>query len=501
MEPKSHKVKVLQVCNIAPPPLSVSKYSTLPLTLFDLPYLIRPPAELLLFYTLQPIDHDYFLGTIVHKIKHSLSLTLQHWYPLSGTLSWPPQSNKPIITYNNGDSVRLTVAESSADFDHLSTSNYAKNVDELHHLMPQLMSINYSKKQVIPLLALQITLFPHKGVCIGVISNHAAMDGRAVSLFLTSWASVCRLGNEPAPSVSLLPTFDRQTIKDPNGLEKMYLEGLIRFVRSKSMSENDCNNWLLVSMSHKVSENSLMATFDLTNADIERLRRYWTLACKSTEIVLKSSSEGKEGHEAKPIKVSRFVLACAFTWICLTKTSYQHDEQAVVTSSSSTRDEQTSIVFLVDCRGRTDPPIPPTYIGNCCVPMKVSAKVLDIVSHENGIVVAVDCIVKAMRGLSVAVANDPELRLSRTLNTSPNYRTWSIAGSPQFGFCKIDFGFGRPKKFEFLSMARTGSILFSDSGNEGVAMEIGLVRRKQEMDSFAHQYFKGLHDLVCKSSL
>ncbi|KAK9155977.1 hypothetical protein Sjap_003457 [Stephania japonica] len=474
------EVKILQVFNITPPPRSVSsKCSTLPLTFFDLPYLIRPPAEILFFYTLQSIDYHYFIGTIVPKIKHSLSLTLQHWYPLSGTLSWPPQSNKPIITYNNGDSTRLTVAESNANFDHLSSNNYARHVDDLHPLVPQLISTK-SKKQV-PLLASQVTLFPHKGVCVGIVCNHATMDGRAVSLFLNSWSSVCRLGNE-APSFSLLPSFDRETVKDPNGLEKLYLEGLIRLIRSKAMSENDCNNWLLVSKSHEVSEKAVMATFDLSKADIERLKRR-TLACKS----------------AKPIKLSRFVLACAFTWICLTKTSYQHEQVVMSSSSSSTHDEQTSIVFLVDCRGRTDPPIPPTYIGNCCVPIKVSAKVFDIVS-ENGIVVAVDCIVKAMRGLSVAVANDPELRLSRTLNTGPN-RTCSIAGSPQFGFNKVDFGFGRPKKFEFVSMARTGSILFSDSNNEGVEMEIGLVRSKQEMDSFAHQYFKGLHDLVCKSSL
>ncbi|KAK9139584.1 hypothetical protein Scep_009265 [Stephania cephalantha] len=444
MEPMLHNVKVLQVCNIAPPHLSVSN-TTLPLTFFDLPYLIRSPSELILFYELQAIDDLYFMDTIVTKIKHSLSHTLKHFYPLSGTLSWPPESNKPIMTYTDGDSVRLTVAESNGNFNHLS-SIYARNADELQPLVPQLISD--SKKQV-PLLAVQVTLFPHSGVSIGITTHHAVMDGRAASLFITSWASVCRLSNEAPlssqePSTLLssasFPFFDRDVVKDPNGLENLYLEALIKLIRSKNMSENNCDDWLLVSKSQKVSENAITATFELTNTDFERLKR-WVMACKSEEL----------GDQQKPIQLSRFVLACAYTWVCLAKAS------SSISSTVHDDEELASIVFVVDCRSRTDPPIPPTYFGNCCVPIKVSAKREDIVG-KNGIVVAVDCILKEMRGISVAVHNCPELRLSRTLNTGSN-RVYSIAGSPQFGFYKIDFGFGKPKKIELASIARTGSIL------------------------------------------
>ncbi|KAG9146105.1 hypothetical protein Leryth_015897 [Lithospermum erythrorhizon] len=50
--------------------------------------------------------------------------------------------------------------------------------------------------KIVPLLALQVTLFPEKGICIGYAFQHVAGDGSSMHAFINSWASICRLGEK-----------------------------------------------------------------------------------------------------------------------------------------------------------------------------------------------------------------------------------------------------------------------------------------------------------------
>ncbi|KAK9139565.1 hypothetical protein Scep_009246 [Stephania cephalantha] len=414
---KPHKVlslRVLEICQVAPaPPLSVTKAS-LPLTHFDLPLLLRAPPELLLFYNLPNIKITKFMHSILPQLKHSLSLTLQHFYLLAGNLVWPLESNQPAIEYLVGDSVTLTVAESNDDFDHLS-GYHARDVKQFQHLVPGLTllgnpnSPNKHLDKAVPLIALQITLFPNSGICLGFTVLHAGYDGRVAMMFFKSWASVSRLGNTSMVSQdpSLLPFLDRSVVKDiiSIGFQKVCLEHLVKFIQSKSMSEFDCNNW--------------------------------------------STSGGDE----------------------------------VV----------SSISFAADCRSRLDPPIPPTYFGNCVIFVEVNANREDIVG-EDGIVVALDAIMKEVRGLGDEVIRNLEGKLVDMVSKGPR-RFDAIVGSTRFGAYKLDFGWGKPKKVEFATVARTGAIFFVDSRNgddDKDGIEISLARCMEEMDAFALSFLEGL---------
>ncbi|KAM6561998.1 hypothetical protein CsatB_021996 [Cannabis sativa] len=111
--------KILELSHVAPYSVTTTTNFTLPLTSFDINWFKFPPVQTLFFYSL-PKDTTFFINSLLPKLKHSLSLTLQHFLPLAGKLTWPQHSPKPIALYTPGDVVSLSIAESNADFDTLS---------------------------------------------------------------------------------------------------------------------------------------------------------------------------------------------------------------------------------------------------------------------------------------------------------------------------------------------------------------------------------------------
>ncbi|CAL9018584.1 unnamed protein product [Prunus brigantina] len=114
-------------------------------TFFDLFWLRFPPFQLIFFYELPPSSHStpLFFDSILPKLKASLSLTLQHFLPLAGSLTWPQTSHKPLLNYVQGDAVSLTIAHYSNDhradyFDHLSSCNEFVEAIKYHPLVPKL---------------------------------------------------------------------------------------------------------------------------------------------------------------------------------------------------------------------------------------------------------------------------------------------------------------------------------------------------------------------------
>ncbi|XP_021297806.1 phenolic glucoside malonyltransferase 1-like [Herrania umbratica] len=232
-------MKILEFTRIKPSsdsPKSAAELS-LPLTFFDTFWFKLPPVERLFFYQLSNSTPAYFNSVILPKLKHSLSLTLLHYLPLAGNLKWPSTSPKPIILYTPNDGVSLTVAESAADFNLLSSNGIYEAV-ELHPLTPELITSDDSASTI----ALQITLFPNMGFCIGITAHHAVLDGKATTLFMKSWAYLCNQGyteHSPLPP-ELTPFLDRSVIKDVTGLhlDMLYLNQWLASIGSDSDTNN-----------------------------------------------------------------------------------------------------------------------------------------------------------------------------------------------------------------------------------------------------------------------
>ncbi|XP_050379970.1 phenolic glucoside malonyltransferase 2-like [Argentina anserina] len=445
-------VKIVEVCRVTPqraPSISAAPENQhLPLTFFDLLWLRFIPVERLYFYKTS------FTDSVLPKLKTSLSLTLQHFTPLAGNLTWPKESIKPVLSYVQGDAVSLTVAESDADFDHLSTSDFLASQD-LSPLVPQL---NVSHDQAAA-MALQITVFPKRGFSIGTVMHHSVLDGKTSTSFVKAWALICKHEEAQVLPSSLTPFYDRRVVKDPAGLGELY--SLQQQHKDGRTDDRSLSNGS-IGKAPKAPEDLVRGSFEFTSAFIQRLRAHVTKTAFDSSLHL-----------------STFSLVCAYTWVCMVK-------------AEEIKGEKTVLIFGVDSRSRLDPPIPATYFGNCVVGRVTVAETKGLLGRD-GFVVAVRAIAEAVRSLEKGVLNGAENWVSKFLDFSVYDRIYSIAGSHRFEIYDTDFGWGKPKRYEVIFIDKTRAISLSDCKNGCGGVEVGLVLKKECMKAFDSLFASVVH--------
>ncbi|KAA8526441.1 hypothetical protein F0562_008356 [Nyssa sinensis] len=442
--PFPHTVKLLEHCQISPPPGSVPQTS-LPLTFFDIPWLLFSPSQPLFFYEF-PHSTAHFTTTILPNLKHSLSLTLQHFFPFAGNLSTPPQPTKPRLLYTDGDSVSLTIAESAADFTNLS-GHHPRDVRDFHHLVPQLPPCVSSDPHVHPLLALQFTVFPKRGICLGFTFRNVLADGRTFNRFIKSWASIYRMKlNLDSP-----PFFDRSMINDPNELEPVLLK-----------------EWRKLEKSQKEAmatglEDMTRATFVVGRPEMDKLKQ-WILT-RSNKL-----------FGSYPLLLSPYVLTCAFVWVCLIK--------AQGTDIGNAREDPLHYFgFIAGGITRLDFPVPTTYFGNC-VSFGRSAAKRNELTGEDGIAVAGKAIGDAIKKLNERVLGDAENWISDWQELFGSEHNVTVTGSPKLDLYELDFGWGRPRKIEEISIDGTRAVSLTESRDVEGGIEVGLALSRAKMDAF-----------------
>ncbi|KAI3470283.1 hypothetical protein Pfo_026946 [Paulownia fortunei] len=285
---------VLEHSKISPPPDSVPEFS-LPIVFFDMVWYDFQANQSVLFFQF-PCSKSHFLDTIVPDLKSSLSLALSHFLPLAGNIIHPlTPGNKPILRFESGDSVSFIISESSADFNHL-TGNHPRVCDEFYAFAPHLPPATRSENSITcPVLALQVTLFPGQGLCIGFITHHAVAD-----------ASNC------------LPFYDRKTVTNLNGLDSIYWDLIVEF--SSPVEPPPV----------KLPFNKLRETFVLKKEEIQELKNL--VLAKFPGVAYLSS----------------FTVMCALVWVCSAKSAAPGGEEVA-------EDEPEYFGFVADCRGRLKP--------------------------------------------------------------------------------------------------------------------------------------------------
>ncbi|CAJ1947170.1 unnamed protein product [Sphenostylis stenocarpa] len=424
--------------------------TSLPLTFFDLLWLRLPPVKCLYFY---PFPHPIssFLHPLLPSLKHSLSLTLQHFLPFAGTLTWPSHSPKPIINYLPGDTVSFTVAESNQNFNHLSS--HLCEASQRHGLGPDL-AISHDKAS---LLAVQVTVFPNAGFCIGINAHHAAFDGKTITMFMRSWAYMCsnlQNPNTPTPTPSLpphlTPFFDRSLISEPSGISEVYTD---TWMNHNGSTNRSLKPWEFVC---EKPSDGLKGLFELTPSQILKLKQH---------------ANSKVTVNVHP---STFSVTCAYVLACLIKVR-------------QVKKDTVDFIFYIDCRSRLDPPIPATYFGNCVAKQMVVALTKELVGND-GFICALEGISEALnRVKDEGVLNGAERWVS-DMNELLEGRI-STAGSPRFEFYDIDFGWGRPKKVDMALIDETGTISLNESRDIRGGIEIGLVLNKREMKILYYPFY------------
>ncbi|KAL3618105.1 hypothetical protein CASFOL_038426 [Castilleja foliolosa] len=211
-------VKIIEQCQITPSSGAPSE-QILKLLHMDMIFLYIPNIlKTLIFYSF-PCSESHFLDKIVPNLKTSLSITLKHFPPMAGKIVI--DNGMPVSRYIAGqDSFPLTVAVSYSDLVNL-TGHHPKDAPLLHDFAPRLDEA-LSPVTKLTVAAIQVTLFPNQGVCIGLTRNHAICDGATIVRFLEMWASINKFEGDESGFVALgqkyLPFYDRGIVRDGDRL-------------------------------------------------------------------------------------------------------------------------------------------------------------------------------------------------------------------------------------------------------------------------------------------
>ncbi|KAG5579232.1 hypothetical protein H5410_049859 [Solanum commersonii] len=452
---------LIEQCQVAPPPHGSVTELTLPLTYFDHRWFSFGYMRRILFYKL-PISKLDFVQTIIPTLKHSLSLTLKHYTPLAGNIAHPLNSSGyPELRYVAGDSVSVTFTETDMDFNHL-IGNHHRNAKDFYPFIPQLAQPKDAPGvKLVPILAIQVTLFPNLGISVGFSNHHVACDGNTIVKFIRTWGLHNKFGgDEQCLENEFIPFYDRSVIKDP------YEQGTIIWDEMK--------------------QNMPEIGDIIVTPPLDRVRGTFIIE-RDNIVKLKNLILSRRPNLSY---VTSFTITCAYIWTCLIKSKFAIEEEMI--------DENVMEIFgcVADCRSRLNPPLPQSYFGNCLVTIASKASRVDLVGKE-GFIIAVEVIGEAIK----KQMKDEELILNcswyREFCAANMKQTVTIAGSPKFNLYDVDFGWGRPEKIEFISIDNSSGISMSiskykDSDGD---LEVGLSLPKIRMSAFAAIFDHGLNFL------
>ncbi|KAI7725132.1 hypothetical protein M8C21_007960 [Ambrosia artemisiifolia] len=443
---------VLEQTNLSPPAATVGD-RVLPLNFFDFLWLRQPPIHNLFFYELS-ITQTHFIENIIPNLKHSLPITLQYFFPFAGNLIvFPSCTQKPEIRYVEGDSVVVTFAESNLNFNEL-IANHPRDCELFYHLIPQLgepdKTSDFTK---IPVFSVQVTFFPNCGISIGMTNHHCLGDATTRFSFLKTWTSIAQSGSDESFLANgTFPSYDRP-IRNPK-LDESYL----KFMKVENFKEE----FQLPKLCGPT--NKVRATFILAQTVVNRLKNL-----VSTQLPTLAY-------------VSSFTVACAYIWSCIAKTS---------------KDELQLFSLAIDCRARMNPAIPKAYFGNCvgwCLAMENSTQL----TGKEGFLTAAKLIGESLHETLTdkeGIVKDIAILDDLFPNGIPT-SILGVAGTPKLKFYDMDFGWGKPKKIEAVSIDYGRSVSMNACKENNEDLEIGISLPTTEMESFINTYAYGLEAYI-----
>ncbi|KAK8465366.1 hypothetical protein PHAVU_009G066650 [Phaseolus vulgaris] len=130
------------------------------------------------------------MENLLEKLKHSLSLTLFHFYPLSGRLvthkTQQPPSYTVSVDCNNSDGARFIYAALDVTISDLLSPVDIPSV--FHSFFDHHKALNHDG-HTMPLLSIQVTELVD-GVFIGCSMNHSVGDGTSFWNFFNTWSQI-----------------------------------------------------------------------------------------------------------------------------------------------------------------------------------------------------------------------------------------------------------------------------------------------------------------------
>ncbi|KAI3795377.1 hypothetical protein L1987_38029 [Smallanthus sonchifolius] len=140
-----------------------------------------------------------------------------------------------------------------------------------------------------------------------------------------------------------------------------------------------------------------------------------------------------------------------------------------------------------------NPPLPATYFGNCvggCIAVEKSSKL----TGKEGFVTAAKLIGESLHKTLTGkdgVVKEMESFGDLFSNGIPK-TIIGVAGTPKLKFYDLDFGWGKPRKLETISIDYDGSMSMNACKEKSEDVEIGVCLPTTKMASFVRIFEEGL---------
>ncbi|XP_028764159.1 protein ENHANCED PSEUDOMONAS SUSCEPTIBILTY 1 [Neltuma alba] len=394
------------------------------LTPWDLQLLLVDPIQKGLLFRKPRASMD----SVIHRLKASLSSTLDFFPPLAGRLTFDEYDDgtcSVFVLCNNSGALFVHAAADDFTVSDILQPTYTPRI--VHSFFP-LNGVRNYKGTSKPLLGVQVTEL-RDGVFIGCTVNHVVADGTSFWHFFNSWSEISRGSSE---------------LSKPPALERWFIDGINRPIRIR------------------LAEAKEKMKFDgHLNSQLRQERVFHFSSEKVAELKAKANA-----------------MACS-NMISSLQATLTHLWRAIVRNQGTDPEEEVNYRLLIGIRPRMSPPLPQNYFGNALQDGTVSMKAEELLSQDG--------LGKAALEMNKMVALHTEEKLVshvRSWMKNPRLLTeHGVAGnalatssSPRFDVYGNDFGWGKPVAVRSgAGNKRYGKItVFAGAENGSIDMEVSL---------------------------
>ncbi|KAI3881196.1 hypothetical protein MKX03_012070 [Papaver bracteatum] len=413
MNPDTTKVRQISKCTIKPHQAMESKQPTY-LTPWDLSFFNFQYIQKGLLFQKPVISLDDPTPTItfIHQLKHSLSMTLTHFYPLSGRMVTKKQDNPPfygIYVDSSNDSVGAEFIHAAIDItmmDILTPTDVPLIVQSFFALEGAICHDGHTE----PLLVVQVTEVLD-GIFVGCTFNHVLGDGTSYWNFFHAFAEITRnlrkaskqAGDQHIDGSISRPPITKRWFLEDNG--DPFLINL-PFCHHKEFIEDRYERPLL------------------------RERMFHFTAESLAKLKVKANEECNTKHA----QISSFQALSALVWRSITRTRHFNSDRI------------TSCRLAINDRLRLNPPLSENYFGNCVQSVCGTTTVGELLEHGIGweALLLHEAIKEHtdenIRGVREEWMKKPRIYLMRPLFDPASLM---MRSSPRFDAYGCDFGLGK----------------------------------------------------------
>ncbi|KAL6317282.1 hypothetical protein AAG906_030035 [Vitis piasezkii] len=311
-------VRLISECFIKPKFTSEETKEPCYLTPWDLAMLSVNYIQKGLLFSKPPAvdDPQNFMATLLDRLKDSLALTLDHFYPLAGRLATKKEDSPPsyvvFVDCNNSPGAKFIHAAADMTISDILSPIYVPQV--IQSFFDHDRVINHDG-HTLSLLSIQVTELVD-GIFIGCSINHSMVDGTSFWHFFNAWSEVFT-AQEKNSSISL---------SRPPILKRWFPDGYGPIINLPFTHHDE----FISRFEAPVLRERI---FHFSSESIAKLKAKANAQCNSN-------------------KISSFQALSALVWRSITRARCFPHEQV------------TSCRLATGNRTRLDPPLPENYFGN-----------------------------------------------------------------------------------------------------------------------------------------